>query len=365
MKSHQVWSGRRAGRFQKLLLEWYVKHRRRLPWRVRPTPFKVWVSETMLQQTQVRTVLPYYRRFLRRFPDVKALSEADQEEVLQHWAGLGYYSRARNMQRAASIIVRDHAGHFPRHLDDLLKLPGIGRYTAGAIYSIAFNRPQPIVDGNVRRVVRRLHGILDGAPESFFWKQAAAWLPADRPADFNQAIMELGALVCVPARPACLRCPVESLCGARRSGIENHPRVPRRTRATEEVRLAVLVLIKGSQILITTEREVKYIPGEWGLPVERLRPQDSPEEAANELASRLGGVLLQPERCGTARHAITHRRIAVHVFRARLDSDRPPDDLGGRRSRWIPAEELQSLLTSSLYKKALHFAFAAPPEEAR
>src|SRR5438132_2793331 len=217
---HQIWDPVRTAKFQDALLAWYSEHQRALPWRSRPDPYRVWVSEIMLQQTQVQTVLRYFDRFVRRFPDARALAAASEEEVVSLWAGLGYYGRARNLRRAAIEIVRRHGGRFPSRFDEILRLPGVGRYTAGAIASIAFNLPEPIVDGNVRRVVSRLHALERGAPERFFWEQARAWTPAGRAAEFNQAVMELGALVYVPSSPLCLLCPVAAPSEARRRGIE-------------------------------------------------------------------------------------------------------------------------------------------------
>jgi A/G-specific adenine glycosylase len=317
----------------------------------------------MLQQTQVRTVLPYYRRFLSRFPDVGTLARTDEEEVLRYWAGLGYYSRAKNLHRAARMIVRECAGRFPDRLDEILKLPGVGRCTAGAIYSIAWNRPQPIVDGNVRRVVSRLRGIEGSTPERVFWDQAASWLPADRPGDFNQALMELGALVCLPAQPDCDVCPARSLCSARRKGIQNRIPAPRRARLREDVQLAVVVLIDGAQVLVTTERDAAYIPGKWGLPVGGAVSWNSPEAAAGTLARRIGAVLPQLEKCGLLHHGIAHRRITAHVFRARLDSDRAPV-LDKRRYRWVDADDPDGILTSSLFRKALRSALDASGRKA-
>jgi A/G-specific adenine glycosylase len=199
-----MWDWEKTRNFQERLLHWYGRHKRELPWRSNPAPYRVWVSEIMLQQTQAKTVLPYYDRFFKRFPDIQSLARASEQEVLALWAGLGYYGRARNLHRAARQIVDDHGGVFPDKLEEILMLPGIGRYTAGAICSIAFNRPLPIVDGNVRRVIRRLHGIGRRIPESHFWNQASAWVPEGKTSAFNQAVMELGALVCLPHRPLCL-----------------------------------------------------------------------------------------------------------------------------------------------------------------
>src|SRR5437867_3203528 len=229
-------------KLRQLLLEWYALHKPDLPWRARREPYEIWISEIMLQQTRVQTVLPYYERFLRRFPTVRALAEAKEPEVISLWAGLGYYSRARNLHRAAKLIGERYQWNFPEKLAEIIELPGVGRYTAGAIASIAFNEPVPIVDGNVRRVISRLHGTESRPPEAYFWKTAKEWIPDGRAAEFNQAVMELGAVVCTPATPLCLKCPVRSLCEARKRGIQDKIPVRRAIPEARAVRLVMLVV---------------------------------------------------------------------------------------------------------------------------
>ena len=193
------------------LLAWYATTRRDLPWRRTADPYRIWLSEAMLQQTRVETVIPYYERFLSRFPTPRALACADEQDVLRAWAGLGYYARARNLKRAAELIVRDHDGRIPSEPDALSSLPGVGRYTVGAITSIAFGKRAPVVDGNVSRVLSRLEAVR--APASaWLWDLAGRLVPPDAPGDFNQAVMELGATVCTPRAPSCPRCPLASSC---------------------------------------------------------------------------------------------------------------------------------------------------------
>ncbi len=325
-----------------------------MPWRSRPSPYRVWVSEIMLQQTQVRTVLPFYERFLELFPDIRTLAEATEAEVLASWAGLGYYSRARNLHRAARKILQDSGGRFPQLLEDMLKLPGIGRYTAGAICAIAFNQPQPVVDSNVKRVILRLHGVAGGVPERFFWEWAAAWAHAERNSDFGQAVMELGALVCVHSRPLCQMCPVASLCEARLKGIQDQIPARRTARPAQEIDLVGLVLVCGSRILITRERTVPFIPGEWGFPLRSVKGIESPPEAARKLSRHICAKSPELRACALVRHGITHRRILVYVFGAQLD---PAARRTCRGGRWIGIEELDSYVTSSLFKKAFRSAF--------
>jgi len=221
MKPLQDWDIKQIQKFRIKLLHWYSENRRDLPWRHNPTPYRVWISEIMLQQTQVKTVVPYYNRFLKQFPDVESLARSSEQNVLKHWAGLGYYSRARNLHRAARDIVGIH-GTFPTEHDEILALPGIGRYTAGAICSIALNQPRPIVDGNIRRVLIRLNAIRRKVSESYFWDLMKRLLPERNISSFNQAMMELGALICLPFQPNCMQCPLKSLCKAWESGIQNN-----------------------------------------------------------------------------------------------------------------------------------------------
>ncbi len=346
-RSCTLWDRARNRKFRRLLLAWYDLHKRALPWRSNPSPYRVWVSEIMLQQTQVATVLPYYRRFLRRFPDVPSLASAREEEVLELWAGLGYYSRGRNLHRAARKIVEEHGGRFPSRMVDTLSLPGIGRYTACAIQSIAFNRREPVVDGNVKRVASRLCGIASGGEEKFFWEQAAAWVPRGRPADFNQALMELGALICVPRRPKCPECPVRPLCAALRDGIQDSIPAPRPRREPEEVTLVVLAASRPAQLLMCRQASGSLAPGVWGLPTRAVKGASDPGRAARRFVRELFGKRLTLRSRGQVNHAITYRKIVAHVFEvegSEIGEVRPP-------LRWVAADRAVALLTSSLYRK--------------
>jgi len=341
----RVWGASRNRRLRDELLEWYDRNKRALPWRSDPSPYRVWLSEVMLQQTQVATVLPYFERFLRRFPDLPSLAAAREEDVLALWAGLGYYTRGRNLLRTARKIVEEHGGEFPRDLDEILALPGIGRYTAGAIQSIAFNMPAPVVDGNVKRVIARLHGAKSELPEDYFWNQSKAWVPAYRPADFNQAVMELGALVCVPKNPACEKCPVRRLCAARKRGLQDEIPPPRQRRRSEEVVLVVLVARHGDQVLLSRQERESFVPGIWGLPSRRVEPSSNPDSAAATFARELFRRETDLSRCGPVHHAITYRKIVAHVFEV--------DGRPTRSHHWVKAEEARRLLTSSLFRKIL------------
>ncbi len=350
--SHAVWNLGKIRRFQRHILDWYGSEKRDLPWRSHPDPYRVWISEIMLQQTQVQTVLPYYQRFLERFPDVESLAAGTETEVLRLWSGLGYYSRARNLRHAAQKIMCEFRGGFPDTMEKLLDLPGIGRYTAGAIHSIAFNSPQPVVDGNVKRVISRLHGIQDRIPESFFWAQAEAWVSPERPADFNQAVMELGALVCTHRKPACCECPARIFCVARKKGIQDQIPSPRIGRTPERVELAVLILECAGNLLLSGRHPAPYIPGRYALPGCILNKRESPELAARRLARSVLGLTIPIQPHGSIRHTITYRRIVAHVFHTALSGtpgNRPlHEDL-----LWVARSEIDRFLTSALYRKAL------------
>src|SRR5512145_751548 len=309
---------------QRSLLRWYKKHSRALPWRDEPTPYRVWISEIMLQQTQVKTVIPYYNRFLERFPNVETLAKAREEDVLALWAGLGYYSRARNLHKSAALIVHRY-GHFPADFDTILALPGIGRYTAGAICSIAFNQPKPVVDGNIRRVISRLHALRKHPPSGYFWNQMTEWIPAKEPSAFNQAMMELGATICLPLQPRWCDCPLESLCQGQRLGIQNDIPSARAQQPIRHVSIVMLILAWKEKILLTSEHKLSFIPGEWGLPCRQIATGESPESAAFKFGSMIAGRRLSLFQAAEIRHSISNYRIRAFAFCGKLDRlHRPP-----------------------------------------
>ena len=253
-------SGKSRSRFRTNLLAWFTRFQRDLPWRHNKDPYRVWLSEIMLQQTRVAAVIPFYERFLARFPTVQSLAEAPQEEVLRLWSGLGYYSRARNLQKAAQQIVANHAGKFPTLPEEVLALPGIGSYTAAAILSIAYKRQFAVLDGNVARVLARLGAIRGDLRASLQWrglqKTADALLDPRRSGDWNQAMMELGATICTPRSPQCLLCPVQEFCQARKQGLVDSIPEKRKKRATELITLAAVVFLdaKGNTLLLPTPK---------------------------------------------------------------------------------------------------------------
>jgi A/G-specific adenine glycosylase len=258
-----------VARVQRLLRAWYRAHGRDLPWRRTRDPYPVWVSEVMLQQTQVATATPYYHAFLERFPTLHALARAPVSDVLHAWAGLGYYRRARHFHEAARIVVRDHAGRVPDDPERFGALPGVGRYTTAAVLSIVFDRSLPVLDGNAARVLSRLFAapwsVRDPKGAKRLWALAGALVPMRDAGDWNQAVMELGARVCTPRAPRCPECPLRATCRARQLGhVDRYPPVAAR-RATERVRLAVAVIERGDKTLMT-RREGPLMAGMWEPP---------------------------------------------------------------------------------------------------
>jgi A/G-specific adenine glycosylase len=328
----------------RLLLTWYRSSRRRLPWRENPTAYRVWVSEVMLQQTRVATVIPYFERWMQRFPTVAALAAADEGEVLRVWQGLGYYSRARALLRGAREVVDHHGGEVPSGVDELLGLPGVGPYSAGAIASIAFGRRVPVVDGNVNRVLCRVFG-LRGDPQraplkARIWKLAGELVPPDAPGEHNQAVMELGATVCAPRSPVCLTCPLAGACVARRDGlIERLPELAARPQAVPIDMVATVVWRRGRLLLVRPTRS-RWWSGLWQLPSGEIGPSERGDQAARRVvreaaALEVGAV---QERV-TLRHTVTRFRVALHAWEARRAAGRLRSGPGWTLA-WLCPEQL-------------------------
>jgi A/G-specific adenine glycosylase len=329
------------------LLRWYRRHRRDLPWRRTRDPWAIWVSEAMLQQTRVETVVPYYERFLRRFPDVGTLASADVEDVLGLWAGLGYYSRARNLHGAARQVMGRFRGRIPETAEALRTLPGVGRYTAGALASIAFDRPEPVVDGNVARVLARLHGIREDlarpAVQARLWEEAERLARGPHPGDLNQALMELGARVCTPKTPDCAACPVAFACRARRAGETAAIPRPRRRPAPRRVRAVAALVARGGRVLAVRRAASGLFGGLWDLPGGEIAPRAAPGRALPAvLAERTGLALEGVDALGVVTHLLTHRSVETHVFRARAAPGRVRLS-GYVAHRWVGPEELHAL----------------------
>jgi len=347
---------RAAGVLAAPLLAWFAGARRPLPWRERYDAYAVWVSEMMLQQTQVETVLPYYRRWMERFPSVSAVAEAPLAEVLKHWEGLGYYSRARNLHRAAQAIVRDHQGRMPDTVEALMALPGIGRYTAGAVASIAFNRPVPLVDGNVARVLGRVfalkHPPRSPAGKRLLWFLAEAAIPSDRPREFNESLMELGALVCRPRAPQCLLCPLASQCRALAEGKPEAFPV-REARKARPVRRGVLLLARAGGKLLVRQRPPDGLwGGLWEFPWVEVVGQETPAAALRRLTKELGLAGKSAGKpCGQVSHGLTHFQLELECYALELRAPAPPRRESA--ARWVSRAGLQSLALGRFNHKAL------------
>ncbi len=325
------------------LLAWYDQTRRILPWRETPSPYRTWVSEVMLQQTRVETVLPYFDRFMKRFPTVHALAEADEDDVLGLWSGLGYYSRARNMHRTAKIV--HEAGAFPSDAVGLRALPGIGEYMAAAIASIAFNEDIATVDGNIARVMSRLHA--DGSPRKMMWTHARSHLPAGRAGDYNQALMDLGARVCIPKNPRCDDCPVQEHCLAHsRDSVSAFP-PPKPKRKVPEVFMGCLAVHHDGQFWFGRRPSKGLWAGLWELPTATFKKTPT----TNDIQHHFG---LETKKLGVIRHVLTHRIVHLAVFVA--DESNPIGPFHYSNFRPMGLNNLESLGTSSLTEKALAMA---------
>jgi len=337
------------------LLAWFDRHRRDLPWRRTSDPYKIWLSEVMLQQTRVETVLPYYERFLAHFPTIEALAAADVVEVLALWSGLGYYRRARQLHAAARQVVAAGLG-FPRTLEGLRALPGIGDYTAAAVGSIAFGIAEPVVDGNVERVLARFLA-LGEEPRSRSGRTALLaaareLLAPGRPGDSNQALMELGATLCLPKAPRCLLCPLAEGCRAAAAGEQDLYPVPRRRREVVRVRHIVVVVEGPRGVLLFRRPEGSVLlAGTWELPwVEGMEAGEEDDPAAR-LGARYGGRWRLAPRAAQVRHGITYRDIEVDVHRGELASGGTVEE--GLEAGWFDAAGRGRLPLSSLVGKVL------------
>ena len=327
------------------LLRWYEKNKRALPWRRTRDPYAIWISETMLQQTRVTVAIPYYQRFLTEFPSVDALARARLTRVLRLWSGLGYYRRAENLHRAARQMVRCHDGTLPRSFTELRALPGIGDYTAGALLSIAFGKRYPAVDGNVRRVIGRLIGSDD---ERRLRTVAAELVPAGRPGEFNQALMEHGATICTPKNRRCADCAVRSLCASARRATAAPAR--RKTVRSTSVLWPLAIVRRGRKILMRRRGAGGLLGSLWELPGGEISARRPIVLSLRRHLDGLDIALPRPRKLGVVRHAITHRRIVapIYLFEISGQSALTPR----ARWRWVESGKLAAQATSSMTAKA-------------
>jgi A/G-specific adenine glycosylase len=305
--------------FRKALMDWYRVNQRDLPWRRFSDPYLIWVSEVMLQQTQVKTVVPYYDAFLKRFPSLKRLARADLQDVLKAWEGMGYYARARNLHKAAGIVLNQHRGIVPQSWPDFHELPGVGDYIAAAVLSIAFGAPYPVVDGNVKRVLSRLFVIEEpvNRPPSkkIFQRSATELLSVKNPGTFNQAVMELGALVCKPRNPLCPECPVQTWCRAYQTNrIAEFPRRLKK-QTTPQYRIAVGVVFKNDRVLITRRKPDGLLGGLWEFPGGKIQQGEKAKAACiREIMEEVNLAVKIDSHLCRVKHAYTHFKIQMEVF---------------------------------------------------
>jgi A/G-specific adenine glycosylase len=343
--------------FRRRLRGWYQRAARDLPWRRDRDPYRIWISEIMLQQTQVATVEAYFNRFIAAFPDVTALAAADEDAVLRLWEGLGYYRRARQMHKAARLIVEQHGGQFPRDVTAVHDLPGVGRYTAGAILSIAYDDPQPILEANSQRLLCRLLAYRDeptrAEGQRLLWAAAEAILPRRGAGEVNQAIMELGSQICTPKAPQCDVCPLKLLCGARAHGLQEEIPRAKKKRPIEEVRQAAIVIYRRGRVLLLRRGDDERWAGMWDFPrfdLYRQQPAAIRREIIAQVGERVGMVIDPSEHLTTITHSVTRFRIKLECHAARYvkpnGSPATPPEM-----KWLHPSQLDTLPLSVTGRK--------------
>lgn len=329
---------------QKKLLQWFEKNQRPLPWRRTYEPYQVWISEIMLQQTQVATVLPYFDRWMRELPTVEALAEAPEERLMKLWEGLGYYSRARNLQKAAKILVKENGARLYDDFEQLLSLPGIGRYTAGAIMSIAYNKDFPVVDGNVVRVLARLLDYRENVKDAgeFFWNAAVGLLPTGDARDFNQALMEFGALQCTPKSPDCGNCPLRSECGAFAAGTQNELPNKGTSQVKKAISVAIGIIRRDGKVFIQKRRDQGLMAGLWEFPGGQVESGETAEGALErEIQEELGVTMTKVKPFMRLKHAYTSYQVDLHCFLADYSAGRVTLK-AATEGKWVKPEELKN-----------------------
>jgi len=325
-------------RLSSKLLAWYSKNKRSMPWRDHPEPYAVWVSEIMLQQTRVETVIPYFEKWMKLFPNINSLAKANERDVLNAWEGLGYYSRARNLHKAAKIVAEKFNGELPRDLNDLRSLPGIGRYTVGAIASIAFKMDQATLDGNLRRVFSRLYDVTEFADspigDKILWGLAEKNLPKGQASDYNQALMDLGATICLPKNPRCLLCPILELCEARKNGTQElRPVLKPKKKVPQYMDVAAVISQRG-KVLLAQRPTDGLLGGMWEFPNGRV--ESNPEsELVKAIKSATKIQVKKKEALGVVQHAYTHFKVTVYAFRCESVSIPKNKNL-----KWVKVTEL-------------------------
>ncbi len=333
-----------AAVIRKELLAWYRRNKRSLPWRETSDPYRIWISEVMLQQTQVDTVIPYYMHWMSRFPDLVSLAAAQEQDVLQVWEGLGYYSRARNILRCAKVLISEHGGQLPRDVSQLEALPGIGTYMVGAIVSIAFGIKAPALDGNLKRVLARLSefslAINEEKNAAFLRELLVEILPEKDPGDVNQAFMDLGATICLPRNPQCANCPLRTECSAFQKNLQNDLPVKAKKPPVPHYQVSAAVIIKEDKTLIDLRNANGLLGGLWEFPGGKVETGETlPEALIRELREELGVEVAVGEALGIYRHAYTHFKVTVNSFRATI-IEGEPKALQSEQVAWVEVKRL-------------------------
>ncbi len=342
------------------LLGWYDSHRRDLPWRRTRDPYGKWVAEVMLVQTRVEKVIPYYRRFIRLYPDVETLAAAELDEVLKAWEGLGYYARARNLHAAARIVREKHGARLPRHEEELRALPGIGPYVASAIQSMAFDEPVAAVDGNVRRVISRLHDLPNPSRRDIE-ELASPLVELGRSGDLNQALMDLGRAVCMPRTPRCTACPIGSFCLARARGTQMDRPKARPTKPRPHHEIAVGVVWRDGELLIAKRPAEGLLGGLWEFPGGKREPGESLEAAVvREVGEELGIEVEPGQKITSIDHAYSHFAITMHAFHCRYRSG-TPEPLGCQEYAWVKPDELDRYPFPAANRRLFDHLVSGPP----
>lgn len=339
------------------LLNWYHQHKRRMPWRSNPQPYFVWISEVMLQQTQVDTVIPYFNRFISVLPTIHDLANADQQTVLKLWEGLGYYSRARNLHKAAKMIVTELDGLIPESYRELQRIPGIGPYIAAAITSIAFNHPVPVVDGNVLRVFARFWGLHDDITNmktrQLIFDKLTPVIQPITPSDFNQAIMEMGALVCKPTQPQCLLCPLQKECRAYRQNLTTTLPIKSRKNPVPHYNISVGVIWDGEHILIGRRKESQMLGGLWEFPGGKQQADESSKQAvAREILEETALTVDPIEPYCTVNHAYSHFKITLTAWKCQVKSGKARAK-SAEKLEWVSLKELDKYPFPTANKKVI------------
>ena len=343
---------------RRMLLAWFRRNARDLPWRRSRDPYLVLVAEILLQQTRLEMMLPYYERFTKAFPTVSDLAGADEDRLMKLWEGLGYYRRARHLHRAAKLIVNEFGGRLPQRADEWQRLPGIGRYTAGAIASIAFGERVPVLDGNVKRVLSRLFAIETCVDEAetqrLLWSIAEKLVPEKVPGDFNQALMELGSRICTPKSPRCDECPVRKRCDARALGRQRSLPVRREKRPVPHYHVVAAAIVKNGRYLLGKRPVADMLGGLWEFPGGKIKPNETHEQAlVRELKEELDTEITVGPLVASVNHAYSHFKITLHVYRCRHVGGRPRP-IYYTEVKWVLRRQFARYAFPTADRKVLH-----------